>query len=296
MRHWRLGLAGALALLAGCTPAGQLTDVGDLPVAFVRGEPVVDVSIRGKPVRLILDTGAETSVLTPKAVARLQVHRDFGSFRVDGAGGGVYATASYPGNLTMDRAVDVGVVFAVVALGHDGETADGVVGDDVLNGYDIALDFPHHRIALFDPAGDADVIPFAQGQFVRLPMTTLASRRHEISLSLDGSAVSALVDTGWAAPSSVQQAALDRLGLHPLSCGGVITMYGVGGLPAQGRLCRFETITIGGEVLPHPLLIVQTGPATDYDMVLGEDYLRRHEVFISNRYHAMYLGGADTER
>ncbi len=280
-------------LLAGCTPAGQLTDVGDLPVTFVRGEPLVDVSVGGQPVRLIVDTGAETSLLTPDALRRLQVTREFGSFRVNGVGGGVYAAASYPGRLTMDRAAEIDVAFSVATLHHEGrpEDADGLLGDDVLNGYDVALDFPHHEIELFDPARDADVIPFTTGQFTRLPMTTLPSRRHEITVFLDGRALTALVDSGAAGISSVRQSALDRLGLRPLSCGAGITSYGIGGLPAHGQLCRFDSMTIGGEVLTHPALDVQDGAPTDYDILLGEDYLHRHELFISNRYHVMYVSG-----
>ncbi len=290
----KFGIAAlGLCLLAGCTPAGQLTDVGDLPVTFVHGEPVVDVSVGGQPVRLIVDTGAETSLLTPDALRRLQVTHEFGSFRINGVGGGVYAAASYPGRLKMDCAAEIDVAFSIATLHHRGgpDDADGLLGDDVLNGYDIALDFPHDEIELFDTARDADMIPFATGQFARLPMATLQSRRHEITVFLDGRALTALIDSGAAGISSVQQSAVDRLGLRPLSCGARVTSYGIGGLPAHGRLCRFDSMTIGGEVLAQPVLNVQDSGATNHDILLGEDYLHSHEVFISNRYHAIYLSG-----
>jgi len=284
LKHRRLGLAGALALLAGCTPAGNLDLVTTMPVSFVGNEPVVAGSLAGHKLRLIVDTGAQTSVITPEALQRFGIDREFGTLQITGVGGTSYSATSFIGQ----------VPFAIAKLSDKYRRGDmppdGLMGDEFLDQYDLALVFPHRQLALYRRAGDADVIPFA-GPFARLPMTITPGGQHEFTMYIDGQPVTALLDTG-AAFTTVRQEALDRIGVQPSRCGRGVTAIGVGDLPVHQQICRFAAVTIGGELLTDKALAVQErGMNSDFDVLLGEDYLRRHQVFISNQHHALYLSG-----
>jgi predicted aspartyl protease len=274
-------------VLASCTEPGQLTSVADMHVTFVGNQPVVTGTLAGNNMRLIVDTGAAGSIITPQALQRLGITRQFGDFRLGGIGGETYSTTSFIGH----------VPFAVVKLADQHPPGqmppDGLIGDEFLDQYDIALDFPQNDLRLYQRTADADVIPF-QGPFARLPMSITSGGQHEFTMYIDGRPVTALLDTG-ASHSSVRQEALDRIGVQPAQCGRSITAVGIGDLTAHQRLCRFVAVTIGGEIFTDRALAVQDrGLNVDFDVLLGEDYLRRHEVFISNQHHALYLSSTQS--
>ena len=78
MRHWLAGMvtAAALAWMGGHYGDAAAADggrgcgavrLGETAVAMLRNEPIVKVFADGAPVILLLDTGAEATVLTPAA-------------------------------------------------------------------------------------------------------------------------------------------------------------------------------------------------------------------------------------
>lgn len=71
----------AVPLLAGCTAppppvaaqACTLQKVAEIPVGFVRGVVSAPATIDDKPVTLLIDTGSESSIVTPVAVDMLRL-------------------------------------------------------------------------------------------------------------------------------------------------------------------------------------------------------------------------------
>ena len=69
------GLAGAL-LPARPAAACALREQGRVPVEIVGGSLCVEVKINGHPARMILDTGAQRTLIQTAALQRLELEQD----------------------------------------------------------------------------------------------------------------------------------------------------------------------------------------------------------------------------
>ena len=81
----RLALAAALLLLAGCAQTNQAVfgvgnchpkKLGETPLEVKDGLDLVVVHVDGHPLRFVVDTGAETSLLSSPVAARLHLATD----------------------------------------------------------------------------------------------------------------------------------------------------------------------------------------------------------------------------
>src|SRR3984885_276227 len=95
----RASIRAALLVLAAAAPcvdaACKLVKIGEIPVT-VQGVPVAPVSLDGHPARLVVDTGAYSSLLWHTAVAAFGLKRfAVSGGTLGGAGGG---TASQLGD------------------------------------------------------------------------------------------------------------------------------------------------------------------------------------------------------
>jgi predicted aspartyl protease len=117
-------------------------------VPFVRGGAVVvDARLNGVPLRLLLDTGADRTVIAPGALARAGIDGARGApVRITGVTGSAAATlVAVPG---LDVAgVHVGPL-AVIAHAVPGETLDGLLGRDVLDAFTVTFDAAGGRATL----------------------------------------------------------------------------------------------------------------------------------------------------
>ena len=88
----RLGLTAAaltvaaMPLSAGAALACSLQTVGELDVDLTRGAPIVDGQINGVAVKIMIDTGSRTSLITAPAAKSIGL--------IAGTTPGGYATAS----------------------------------------------------------------------------------------------------------------------------------------------------------------------------------------------------------
>ena len=135
---------------------GTGSDTVELPIEIADGGIVVlRGSIAGHPLDLIVDSGADGTVLNAARLAELGLTA-VGAFAI-GAGGGD-ATARYvrhvtlalPGVTLRDQTV-AGIDFSALE-GSFGRRIDGVLGFDFLSRFVVELDYRHARIRLHDPA------------------------------------------------------------------------------------------------------------------------------------------------
>jgi predicted aspartyl protease len=301
-----------LALLAVCFvfPAGaalaanacQLDIDADLPVTYVAGHiPVITVEIRGQPIRLMVDTGASISFITPGAYNRLQLDQTFHphGYIVTGLGGSrpISAFALVDMNFGEVRLSDeVVAIFAKSQPDELGPNAiDGIMGYDVLQYFDIGLDLPHNRITLYTPHHCTVSETPWPGDYAPTPFTRPRAASPVIQEAIDGQNFNATIDTG-AARSLIMQASLARSGVtaeaEPATAIGSGTA--MAGLKVQVRRVQFSTLDIGAEEFDNAWLSLDTTKETDLnqlsDGLLGEDYLSSHRVFIENWTDTAYLG------
>jgi hypothetical protein len=122
-------------------PAGLL-------IPYTGGGPlVVDALINGTPVRLVLDTGADRTLISPAAMARAGIDVSSGTpVQVRGVTGEAMASlVSVPRlDLAGTRVGPVVVVVHTIA----GQTTDGLLGRDVLDAFTLTMDSAGQRAIL----------------------------------------------------------------------------------------------------------------------------------------------------
>lgn len=254
-------------LLGGLATIGAAAADGDfIALELAGGRCLVPVVLDGRPARLLLDTGAERTIMAAAAVARLGLRRDgwVGTTLRDATGrlerhANVDVAMARAGGVRLSQGLPGGGLSLPVSS-DDLAGADGLLGGDILRHFSVDLDFSRARLML-RPAGDA-----TPGT-VRLQ--TLRGDLLLAPLRLDGHALTALVDTG-ASVSLLNARGLYRLGLDAA--------------PSH----RFGALQIGALRVPDPILLTLDVAAAGYDLVLGLDVLGRRRFIVS--YQRLVLG------
>ena len=285
-----LVLLGAGAAHAACRVVPRVT----VPLRAVAGHLVVTVAVDGDPARLILDTGAERTLLTPQAVRRLALPLDrwVGTTMV-GIGGeerhqnAQVASLSLGGlrlrqnTLLQGLSVSVGAIPSA-QLGPGRRPLDGILGRDVLAAFDLAIDVPRLRLTLYRVRG-------CTGRFVPWPgaaaLAALPGYRRMLGIPVraDGRPLRAMIDTGSSA-TLLAAPGLARLGLTPaqLARGAAGSATGIGPRTVPVHIVQLASLTVGGLVV-HDMRVVAAEVRLQpmLDLLLGLDWLGRHKVWLS---------------
>ncbi len=309
-----LALAAGLVALAACSAGGgdgvaacRPVLWSDIPVDVSHsGVALIGARVDGRPATMVLDTGAETTVITAEAASRLGVARSFEHPRIMlGASGQTVAGLTVPvtfsfGDVgTRDARLIVGVFpLPLVA----GEKLDGLLGADLLGATDVDLDLPHGRIGLYRPlepdcgtpraanlpsgfGADAAVVPMEPGPLARVVLP-VSLNGHVLLAVLDSGASASTVSLRGAAAAGVSQDELD----HAPS----ISTHAASATLFSARLHRFEHLQVGPDRAARPVLLVGALDLGKPDMLLGLDYLRAHRVYLAfaSRHVVIAPGGS----
>ena len=285
--------AWLLGFQASAHAACELHERAEVPFTLANGHLLVPLTVNGTAANFALDTGAERSLVTPDAVARLGLALDqWVGTTMRGVGGIVEHQNADPRSLAMgglalqrhtithDTSLTVGPLPEMGA----GVPVDGLLGRDFLSVFDLQLDLTAHRLTLYD-------VPGCSGRF--LPWTTpYASVAAEspmthaliLPIAVDGRRLTALLDTG-ASASMITLPGVIRLGLTPQSLAGDAggAARGLGRQAPEMRRHRFASLQIGSELQRDPELWVTSVRVTPIvDALLGADWLaQQRRVWIS---------------
>ena len=308
-----LTLLAAGVITCGQTPgaaACRLAQVAALPVRLTSSRILLDGRINGQPVEIILDTGAQTSMVFADAARRLGLVVDdaSGSQQMYGAGGGFSARRVWVRDLSLGDSQLKGVtLWAGSRAGRGFGAAALLLGQDVLQNWDVEYDLQHGAVRLFHPdgcRGDEVVYWAAAYAKARMQHTMGAGAAIDLDVGLNHATVAAILDTG--APESViTPEAAARAGLtRPMAEKAGAGIGGLGSARAEERIAELDTLSIGGEVVQHPRLPVAdifvrdvqettgslVGERVDMpDMVLGLDFVRAHRVMVAPDQKTVYF-------
>jgi predicted aspartyl protease len=245
---------------------------------------VVPAGINGRWVRLLIDTGAERTVLSSDVVERLGLERDDKTITVSTGVGGTFTAhdAIIPG-LVLG-----GVRFPVtrVSVGQfrfgPGLVADGLLGSDVLLAFDLDIDVPDRKLTLYRPRLCPDVQPPWNEPFERVPGVKARRDRLLIPLELDGVEGMGILDTG-AQATTIGVSMANRLGLTQaaMAADPVVEHHGAGPGSQDARLHRFGLLQIGPAVAHDPVLSVLPVDAGVGDALVGEDFIDGRRIWLS---------------
>jgi predicted aspartyl protease len=294
MTLFRSVLLVMLALLAACAqqPAYdcQLTEVARMPLDVRNHLLVVPVGIDGKRVSLLVDTGAERTTLSYAAAERLGLSHD-ARYTTQSVGvGGASSTT----DVKVDSFVLGETRFPITRLANvpltlgPGLQADGLLGADILLAFDLDIDVPDHTLTLYKRRVCPDLSP--PWPSVEVPGVNIKKDRLLVPIVLDGAEGTAILDTG-AQGSLVGPDLARRLGLSPASMSSdqTISARGVGPGVMKGWVHQFQLLRIGSIGIGSPRVPVLLENVGIGDMLIGEDVLQGHRVWLSFRPAEMFM-------
>lgn len=303
MRAWRLGLL--LLGLAGCAanpevPNAQaacpLIQLADMRLQSRGNLLFVQASIGDAPVTLLLDTGAERTLLTEAVVDRLGLPRDpQHATQTFGIGSPTVAwDAKLPLGLTLGGTRFPVNRVSVGRFGIDriaGGSADGLLGADILLAFDIDLDLPAGRLTFYrarracPDAGPPWSVPY-------VGLAGIAAKRDRllVPIVLDGVAGMGVLDTG-AQRSSMSLRLARRVGLEEAALADDQTVMAHGASPDRVavRVHRFRELRVGPAVMHGPSLPVVPMPEGMGDALVGADFLHGRRVWLSFATRHMFV-------
>jgi predicted aspartyl protease len=210
------------------------------------GVPIMRGTVNGAPVEVLLDSGAQSSVVDAGFAARLGLETSMLApvilaFGVSGGPrlGRTAEMAVRLGDLTLQGLH--AAVFDLASIAEaSGRAFDLILGQDVLKRVVADLDFPGGRLAFrapaaFAPPAEARAVPVrGNGRELFAPVT------------VETAALEAVIDTGATAPLALSAETAEAAGLlsgRRIAWAPSITFGGEG----QDRVVRVQTIRFAGE-------------------------------------------------
>ena len=269
--------------------------LAETAVAMLSNQPIVKVFANNAAVLLLLDTGAEATVLTPAAAQRIGAQHagvELGR-QMHGITGDLPAGELELRNLTIGgvevprRRVRVGPIEIVNALSGP---LDGVLGADVLRSFDIDLDLPGRRMTLYEGQSCAAASPAWAQPYARIAAGRSPSNRLFFSVQLDGRRISALFDSGAQFSVLSTRTAL-ALGVNEavMARDPPVTVRGADGQQLRAHAHRFFRLEVDGEVIRNVEIDVTEISLNEADLMLGIDLLGSRRIWISYGSQQLFL-------
>jgi len=288
-------MLGSMSTAGYCADGCGTTLRGKIVVATLNRAPFVTLSANSHPVTLILDTGAERTVLTPTAAGRIGAERPAIEFprQLRGISGGLgshevelrsFAAGSValPWHRVLVAPVTMAQVFAT--------PLDGLLGADILSDFDIDLDLAHHELKFYGKQTCPTAAPDWTQPYISLSTGLSRGEHLFFAVQLDGRPLTAFIDTG-AQITTISTAAARATGVTEslLLSDRPLTTQGIAADPVSARLHRFANLKVGPLVIANPEILVADVKINEADMVLGIDFLLQRRLWLSYGSHRVFL-------
>ncbi len=286
----------AVSLAADAVGGGCGTSrIGEITVATLRNAPIVTLSANGTPVTLLLDTGAEWTILTPAVAKRIGATTPRIEFQRE-----IRGLSATLGTREVElRSFTAGAVAipwrrvrvaAVNTPSIFSGPLDGVVGADTLSNFDIDLDLRRHQLAFYTKQTCPTAAPAWKEPYLRIAAGRSFSNRLFFPVQLDGHRLAAFIDTG-AQLSVLSTRAAAALGVTEavLARDRATVTLGAAAERLNSHVHRFTRLELGSEVVRSPEFVVADFKLSDADLVLGIDFLGSRRVWWSYGSQQIFL-------
>jgi predicted aspartyl protease len=264
-------------------------------VATLNGVPLVTPLANGVPINLLLDTGAERTIVTPSAAQRTGAQRPGIEFnrQMRGIAGTMQMHEVELRRFTIGG---VAIPWRRIAVGPVTPPSvffgplDGLLGTDVLSSFDVDIDLPHHRMVLYEKQSCPGAMPDWTEPYADINTGRAGSGHLFFPVHLDGRAIVASVDTGAKMTTLSSKIAL-ALGVSEAVMAGdrSITIRGAAGELVGGHIHRFSQLEVGGDTARDPEIVVADVNLPDADLVLGFDFVSSRRLWFSYGSHRIFL-------
>jgi predicted aspartyl protease len=269
--------------------------IAEVTVATLRNAPLVTLIANGTPVTLLLDTGSQSTVLTPAVarrigaqVPRVEFHRELSALRGSLQSSEVElrsftaAGVALPWRRVRVAPVKIPSIFS--------GPLDGVLGADILGSFDVDLDLPHHRMVLYQRQSCRRAAPAWTEPYATIATGRSLGDHLFFPVQLDHRRIYALFDTGAQVSVLSTKAAL-ALGVTKTALARDQTTMTTDAAAQRlsAHVHRFSQLELAGEVVRSPELIVTDMDLSDADLVLGIDFLGPRRIWLSYGSQQIFL-------
>lgn len=297
---------GGQAAVAADAPAGKacvMYQTGDLKVQVVRNRALLEGAVNGRPVRVLIDTGASRSILFRATAEALHLPlSDVPGGRMGGAGGVTKVQLAFLNELRLAGTKVSNFNMTVAGEGR-GADFDILLGEDVLGRFDIEFDLKHDAVRLLQPrnCGEKDMAYWASS-YNETPIVGDGREQIGLVVKLNGRPVRAILDSGAATSVGTPRAAsAARVSLEASE----VKSRGIGALTLASEVGVLDSFSIGDETIKNTRLrfsdlfgattfgstgsLIAKHADDEPDMLLGFDFLKSHRVLISRSRRMIYF-------
>jgi predicted aspartyl protease len=278
----------------------KLTAVAQLPMTLKSGHVVISALANGKDLALGIDTGGFGSSLTKAGADHLGMVAPY-SARLGGVVAGIGGLWVSEGNVHLYNLqigdLELHNLKLPVMMAFPG--VDGLIGPDILGGYDAEYDFARETFSLYRSHPCSDHAVSWTASYTVIPFTLTRSGHVRIPITLDGQKAYAILDTGAGVSVLSMGDANSMFGLsaHSPNVEGTSSISGFSWRkPVNAYGYTFKTLTLGGIALNDPRIELVNGRnflGNDFaSLVLGTDVLSRFHLYIAYRQQKLYVTDA----
>jgi predicted aspartyl protease len=305
-----IGVAIASGLCTAAPSDCKLLRIAEWPIRLERNKLIVDGTINGQKIGILLDTGAERSLILRSAAIRLGLTlRRARGLRLFGLGGETEVQTAHLDEFKIGEATRKNWQVIVAGERDLGGDVALLLGADFFHGADVEFDLAHGAVRLFQPK-DCDGVPLAYwstsgADQVEIEAVDDMHPHVVLTVQINGQALRALLDSG-AGSSMLATSDAARLGVTPETHGVIAagTRTGLGAKKIDAWIGPFETFTIGEETIKNPKIVFSdlwrdttyTQPGSKLrtqlglrPMLLGADFLLAHRVLIAHSQRKIYF-------
>jgi predicted aspartyl protease len=284
--------ADAGAATGAPTPKCNLLQYASLDMTTEpTGRVTVSAKVNGRTVPFIVDTGGAFGGISNSFATAMKLplrHWPFGT-RVVFYGKGEEKHMVGLDTFGLGRLIAKSVPMPVMPDTLLQSEAYGLLGGNVLHGYDVEVDFFHEKLNLFSPDHCPERVVYWADAWAQVPITLDDSWHILIPVTLDGKAMKATVDTGAADTIMTIEHAQDLFGwdlsaLKPVAGGRYA--YPFASLKFEGVEVRHPNIRL------VPKSAVAVGAP---ELLLGVNVLRELHLYISYKEKMLYLTSAEAQ-
>jgi predicted aspartyl protease len=275
--------------------------VAQMPLEVQDHLLVVQAGINGKWTNLVVDTGAERTTINDTAVERLGLPHDPRYINhAMGIGGPTTTT-----DVTIDRLVLGNVHFPItrIAVGtfnlknDRGLNAEGLLGADLLLGFDMDIDVPDGKLTLYHSRICANTRPPWPDSPIEIAGVRARKDRLLLPFELDNVPGLAILDTG-AQGNVIGVDMARRMGLNQqaLAHDQPVRQHGAGPGTTISHLHQFKLFRIGPVAEESPKITVLDADFGVGDALIGEEFLQGRRVWLSFKNRQVFVSPRSNER
>lgn len=296
----------SLTLLLTSNPAlaeCRYKPVADLAITYSWPalQPLIQGSVNGLPASLMFNTASFSTFLTSRGALSKGLKPTPTRDRAAGLGGSTAIYAAHVKEFAIGPSRNKNIEVAVLAATAYLDGYDGMVGADYAMQMDLEIAMAEKKLRFYHATDceqtwlgywdqNAIVVPYFNEGW--------SDKRPRLTVELNGKKMVAIVDTG-ANRTTVYRKSAERAGITlDTDAQKSGTTSGIGRSKAQVWSASFE-FKLGDETVKNARLQIIDKPnagsrADEEDMLLGQDWLRRHRLLLSlhqRKAYFSYLGG-----